>query len=337
MKDSKILAYVGAVGLILVMGPVACGRHPTRVGPVPCDRQDVYAISVGFNPSWSPDGSHLAFLSSYVDSQGAVVRGLGVVDLRTGEIRTLVRLADFFESIESHVWSPDGSMILVCWSGRSVRTIDVRTGAVTILIANGRFVSYPSWSHDGRYVYYRRGSTALEPDTLGGLYVFDRQTSRERPLLMPNGRSMGPNSPVRYSPDGRWLVCNLATDTSGEGIEVFVCDSTGANLTQLTKLGGTALNPQWSGKDRIFFDWTPGKCSPLTSAHRATWAVDVSTKRVRSWPINFGNPAVEVGFPFAIDGSGQRVAFTALDSTGTHGVIWAMDVSGANRRQLTAP
>ena len=121
----------------------------------------------GYRPSWSPDGTALAFTTENVDlnPQNSETRGeLWVADVRTGATRRITMVDAALPS-----WSPHGRRIaffhrLGQGAGGHVWTVPAGGGeAAPLTSGTGRDWS-PFWSPDGRYLYYvsdRGGSMNL--------------------------------------------------------------------------------------------------------------------------------------------------------------------------------
>jgi len=103
----------------------------------------------GSDPVWSPDGKsilvslHDAFRHS---------SGISVLDLKTLSVSDLPGSANLF----SQRCSPDGRFIAaITTDSRSLMLFDRSTAQWTQLVHRANtLVAYPSWSHDGRYVYF---------------------------------------------------------------------------------------------------------------------------------------------------------------------------------------
>jgi hypothetical protein len=105
----------------------------------------------------------------------------------------------------------------------------------------------------------------------------------------------------------------------------------------LTSLGGSARNPVWSSTgDAVYFDFIPGPCH-LLEARRETWVMRAGGGGTGRWAVNLGDPGVALSFPFALGGPFDRCAVGRRDSTGSYGVIFAMNLDGSRRTQLTRP
>ena len=101
------------------------------------------------NPTWSPDGKRIAF-----QTQSGAIRELWVVPSTGGAAVQLTR-----DSEDSHpCWSPrDSDEILFLRDHKRLAVLSIGTGRVRFLpgYSEGSFMlDYPSWSPDGRRVYF---------------------------------------------------------------------------------------------------------------------------------------------------------------------------------------
>ncbi len=128
----------------------------------------------GFNPTWSPDGSRLAFASEAVDDPYArsIASALWIVEIKSGETTQPAEVVDAVQP----AWSPDGRRIAY-WANvngqRDLWTIPAAGGdpiSVTMDVATDWS---PTWSPDGRWIYFSsdRGGNmdlwriAIDPET----------------------------------------------------------------------------------------------------------------------------------------------------------------------------
>jgi serine/threonine protein kinase/Tol biopolymer transport system component len=103
---------------------------------------------------WSPDGKSLIFGSmSFLEGHPAI----HLLDLTTLKVSTLPGSEGLF----SPRWSPDGRYVaaIPATDQNKLMLYDFRTKKWTKLAEAS--VGYPSWSRDGRYIYFDRTSSAL--------------------------------------------------------------------------------------------------------------------------------------------------------------------------------
>jgi eukaryotic-like serine/threonine-protein kinase len=98
------------------------------------------------DPSWSPDGKSLAFGENSLNNQGSAVY---VLDLKTRNASKLPGSDGLF----SPRWSPDGRYVAaIPLDSLKLMLFDLTTQKWTELAKI--FVAYPTWSRDGRYLYF---------------------------------------------------------------------------------------------------------------------------------------------------------------------------------------
>jgi eukaryotic-like serine/threonine-protein kinase len=98
------------------------------------------------DPSWSPDGKSLAYGENSLNNQGSAVY---VLDLKT---RSASKLPGS-DGLYSPRWSPNGRYVAaIPLDSMKLMLFDFTTQKWTELAKI--FVAYPTWSRDGRYLYF---------------------------------------------------------------------------------------------------------------------------------------------------------------------------------------
>lgn len=209
------------------------GRGAT---PASAARQLTRAPAGSYEPSVSPRGDRIAFVSSRDgDAEVYVMRADG------SGVR---RLTAFHRDDWGPSWSPDGRTVAFLSAREGVDRIflvaadGTRTRALVRQRAPrdaGAAESSPAWSPDGTriaFVTHRAGERAR-------IWVADVRTGERRPLT--DGRSAG--SDPAWSPDGRYLA--FTSDRDGDA-ELYLMRADGTGQTRLTRSAGADWLPRWA-------------------------------------------------------------------------------------------
>ena len=114
-------------------------------------RDLVPSAPVAYDPNWSPDGKAIVLTLNEAGSPGASPSGPGIAifDLTNEKLSPLPSAAQLF----SPRWSPDGRYIAaITDDSEKLRLFDRATKQWTDLV--NMPIGYPSWSHDGQYLYF---------------------------------------------------------------------------------------------------------------------------------------------------------------------------------------
>ncbi|HUQ93860.1 MAG TPA: tetratricopeptide repeat protein [Bryobacteraceae bacterium] len=170
------------------------------------------------NPSWSPDGKHLAYAACSGDC-------LAVRSVDTGQVRKLPRTLLYLKAPR---WAPDGNSLLV--AGRDAKGRDgifqlgVQTGSVSPLVYNTHLGADPRWSPDASKIYYvNRPSAIVERDLASGA---EREVIRHPRLWRE----------VNLSPDGRHLAVQTGIDPASKTSSLLLVPIAGGEPRELVRL-----------------------------------------------------------------------------------------------------
>ncbi|HEY7029025.1 MAG TPA: S9 family peptidase [Gemmatimonadales bacterium] len=196
------------------------------------------------DPSWSPDGKYLAFLSDRDDENDA--SQLWLLNTAGGEAE---RLTDGKNGIESFAWAPDGKrMVFAIEDGDSVEVggtdtthkdtpkpivvdryyfkedytgylgrkrthlylFDISTRVTTQLTSGDHNEALPSWSPDGKSIaFVSKGAEDWDRNDNYDVYVVDATPeAKPRQLTTFEGPDAEPDweSPPAWSPDGKQIA-----------------------------------------------------------------------------------------------------------------------------------
>lgn len=200
-----------------------------------------------FYPAFSPDSKTLSFArSNSFPSQSSEIY---IVSVTGGEPR---RLTSDNAQILKPTWTANGREIIFS-STRvdgvfSLWRISASGGTPERLAPGGQ--NYATVSRQGNRLAYVAASGGCS------IYRIDISDSVSGNLPIKLTSSTRIDSAPQYSPDGKRIV--FQSDRTGSN-EIWMCDSDGSNLVQVTFLNGFSGTPRWSPNgQQIAFDSQPG-------------------------------------------------------------------------------
>jgi len=241
------------------------------------EEQVIPVVGAAMSPSWSPDGSTLAY-----NTYGPESRIL-LYDLRTGRVRDMGSQRN--TTHVTPVFTPDGKSVvygLATENGADLylMPLDAESFPRRITVGRGSINQQPSFSPDGSRIAFmsdRSGHPEVYIMDADGTNVdiftafdFGDQNYRASPDWSPDGRqvtfqtridgrfqvftmtlrdrqpkqltSEGENEDPSWAPDGRHLV--FSSTRSGTR-QLWILDTESGRIRQLTQAGGVRL-PAWS-------------------------------------------------------------------------------------------
>ena len=191
-------------------------------------------------PSWSPDGTRLAFVFTNFAGLGSPTNELDIVNPDgSNRIKIADNVSDFNRGI---TWSPNGTQIAFIGAGQSGNAATIRT--VTIANADGSglyrlpnsptFLSAVDWSPDGsKFVYADDDEVfVMNADGAGQTQLTTSQQTNDGSTIDTN---------PHWSPDGTKIVLTRSTINSNS---IYTMNPDGSNLAKLFNFG--AVEADWS-------------------------------------------------------------------------------------------
>ncbi len=318
-------------------------------------------IDDAFNPSFSPDGTRIAF-----DARRAGARRIWSADARgRNELQLTTDESEAVEHVSPR-WAPDGTKIVyrrIEKTRADIEMIDVSTRLASRITSDAFNDIDPAWSPDGRYVYfssYRGGGLNIWRVAVdGGKAGVPEQVTTGagddvQPAISPDGKRLafavlGLNSdlwtlamdPATGAPQGEPSAVVSTTREESRGawspdgkqiafnsdragdMNIWVHSMEDGTDRQITKGPGGDYQANWSPDARVlaFFSSRSGNAD--------IWLVDVVSGGGYSQLTD--HPALDINPFFSPDGS--RIAF--MSDRGGRSELWMMMADGSNVRRVT--
>lgn len=180
-------------------------------------------------PSWSPDGTRIAFSSS---RSGEGTLSIYVADATGGNGHRLT-----FDPDDDHdpAWSPNGRQIAYAGTGVNLMAED---GSIVRRITAELPLRSPTWSPNGRSIAFASGPNAR----LSTTEIYSVRTTGAA-LKQLTSRGRGAVQPA-WSPDGRRIAFVTGSD-------LYVMNPDGSGQRRLTFTAAPESSPAWSPDGRL--------------------------------------------------------------------------------------
>lgn len=193
-----------------------------------------------YDPSWSPNGMHIAFVSTSEDDAGSNI----FVMQRDGT--NLIRLTLAAAEYRKPRWSPDGSTIAFARdnTGEGLYVVEIDNNQTTRLV-EGLVLDF-AWSPDGEsIVFYQHLASSQE------ILMVDIETGS---ILQLTNNQLRDFEPV-WSPDGYHIAFSSEREN---GIQVYIMDIQTREVVRISDISESSSWGSWSPDGR-FFSYVSGR------------------------------------------------------------------------------
>jgi Tol biopolymer transport system component len=198
---------------------------------------DLENLLYDWEPSWSPDGTEIAFSSNRstltTDPKNYQIY---IMDLHTFKIRQITHL---YGSCETPAWSPDGSVIAFMsnqtgsYNIWTIQTDGTNLKRGTTSPSADRF---PRWSPDGSKIIFHS-------DKDQNFELFTISPDSTNLIQLTNDPAV--DATAQYSPDGKWIVFQSDRD----GLEsLYVMTSDGTQIRKISNSNDVNVNGSWQSR-----------------------------------------------------------------------------------------
>ncbi|MHC4676046.1 MAG: PKD domain-containing protein, partial [Planctomycetota bacterium] len=193
-------------------------------------------------PTWSPDGSHIAFACSSGSAGNWERPDIWVMKPDGSGRINLTQTPDTHE--EYPTWSPDGLRIAYVWSMGEIACIYAMNsdGTNQTPLTYGPADSTPSWSPDGTRILFSRDLTWPDSPSNHQIFVMDADGTSVQRLTWNDACEYYPS----WSPDSSKIAFHSSRGGNLGRDQIIVMNDDGSNQTNITNNAYRNAFPRWS-------------------------------------------------------------------------------------------
>ena len=310
-------------------------------------------IAWQMQPKFSPDGKYIAYTS---DQDGG--DNLWIMNADGTNPKPVT--SETFRLLNSPAWSPDGNYIVgrKHYTGsRSLGAGEVwlyhKTGGSGVMLTKRpnqqKDLGEPSFSHDGKYVYFSQDATPgktfhYSKDSVKGIYKIKRyelETGEIDTIISGKGGAIRPTP----SPDGKYLAfisrddfqSNLYLYDLVSGEEILIHEDLERDMQETWAIHGVYSNMSWTPDSENLVFWADGKIKKLNVKSKKAKTIEfhVKTQKKIQTALKFEQNLEQDDFDVKmlrnvqISPNGKQVVFEAM------GNIYTRSLPDGKPKRLT--
>lgn len=255
----------------------------------------------GYHPQISPNGDKVAFTCDSPKDYPSMGRKIGIVDIKTGEIKILTSIPG--NNNYGPTWSPDGRQIAFNHWNNNRWHIGIATSQdsdfyilTKEIKAHRTIFRSPVWAPDGKHIYFHDMEYLYKINLNGEVTTGQKITD-----ILNSKYSISGATKFLPSKDERYLLID-PPDVSGKGMEglteqltvIVLYDTKSGNLRHISPDNLYAQNPRWMNEREIIFEGVTEEETRINgdNAPLNIYKISIDTKELKLLLKNGKSPTV---------------------------------------------